>query len=194
MVTAGALQSVHRLAEGMIAAAAVPTAEAKWHDRTDHSPGGASPASEFRGGGVPGIAGREMGQQTASSRGGSGEAENIDARQQPPTRLADGTTARTQGPADRASFTEEAGPNGVANADGGDADDAGSLVESLVATTAKEYIEKAVAVAAPGALKESVRRALCRGRDGMLHGDGDSVVTDWERFLKNAAKSATSSA
>lgn len=214
VVTAGALQSVHRLAEGMIAAAsAVPTAAAaEWHDRTNRSPGGASaPARGFRGGGgVPvGVAGRGMGQQTDSSRGGAaaGEADNNDnagRQHRPPTRLADGTTATStipQSAADRASCSKEGAGRRrhsvAANNDGGDADngtdaDASSLVETLVATTAEEYVEKAVAVAAPGELKESVRRALCRGRDGMLHGDGDgdSVATDWERFLKNAAASS----
>ncbi|CAN0522547.1 unnamed protein product, partial [Ectocarpus sp. 12 AP-2014] len=60
-----------------------------------------------------------------------------------------------------------------------------------------EYIAKAVAVAAPGALKRKVRRALRCGRNGLLHGgggggggggeDGSDVEADWERFLTNAA-------
>ncbi|CAN0378690.1 unnamed protein product, partial [Ectocarpus sp. 8 AP-2014] len=63
-----------------------------------------------------------------------------------------------------------------------------------------EYIAKAVAVAAPGALKRKVRRALRCGRNGLLHGggggggggggdgeDGSDVAADWERFLTNAA-------
>ncbi|CAM9597384.1 unnamed protein product, partial [Ectocarpus sp. 8 AP-2014] len=59
------------------------------------------------------------------------------------------------------------------------------------------YIAKAVAVAAPGALKRKVRRALRCGRNGLLHGgggggggdgeDGSDVAADWERFLTNAA-------
>ncbi|CAM9502970.1 unnamed protein product, partial [Ectocarpus sp. 6 AP-2014] len=66
-------------------------------------------------------------------------------------------------------------------------------------TTPSEYIAKAVAVAAPGALKREVRRALRCGRNGLLHGggrgggrggdgeDGSDVAADWERFLTNAA-------
>lgn len=185
VVTAGALQSVHRLAEGMIAAAAA----AKWHDRNGHNPEAtvvleaAAEAMACRRGGAPGVAGRGVGQQTAGGVGVA-EPENNDAGHHP-TGRADGTS--TQG-ADRASCTV-ASPHCDANTDGNDVD-ANSLVETLVATTTTEYVRKAVAVAAPGALRESVRRALCRGRDGMLHGDGDSVAMDWERFLKRAARSA----
>ncbi|CAM9457858.1 unnamed protein product, partial [Ectocarpus fasciculatus] len=69
--------------------------------------------------------------------------------------------------------------------------------EDLVARSTTEYIAKAVAVAAPGALKRKVRRALRCGRNGLLHGgggggggggeDGSDVAADWERFLTNAA-------
>lgn len=138
MVTAGALQSVHRLAEGMIAAAG----DTKRQDAEDcHSSGSVDEAGGDDGGQSPG--------------GGCA------------------TTGRC--------FTN-------ANDD----NDAGVLVGSLVARTTAEYVEKAVAVAAPGPLKERVRRALCSGRDGMLRGDGDSVATDWEIFLKSAAMSASS--
>ncbi|CAM9682428.1 unnamed protein product, partial [Ectocarpus sp. 4 AP-2014] len=71
------------------------------------------------------------------------------------------------------------------------------LVRSLVARSTTEYIAKAVAVAAPGALKRKVLRALRCGRNGLLHGgggrgggggeDGSDVAADWERFLTNAA-------
>lgn len=150
-MTAGALQSVHRLAEGMIAAAA----DAKRQDAKEcHSPGSAN-------------------DEAGSDNDGhtSRRARRGDSRQSPGGE--DVTTGRC--------FS-----------DANDDNDAGVLVENLVARTTAEYVEKAVAVAAPGALKERVRRALCSGRHGMLRADGDSVATDWERFLKSAAVSATS--
>ncbi|CAM9192089.1 unnamed protein product, partial [Hapterophycus canaliculatus] len=68
------------------------------------------------------------------------------------------------------------------------------LVLSLVAETASEYVAKAVAVAAPGELKERVRRALRCGRDGLLQGGGGDVAMDWESFLTRAAASANTDA
>lgn len=192
MVTAGALQSVHRLAEGMIAAAAA--AAARRHERNNHNPretseseaaAGEAAATAVGRDRVPGVVGAGIGQQTAGG-GAAGEVGNNDDGQQPTRRANDNSTPGV----DRASCIL-AGPHYVAKVEGGDAESC-SLVEHLVARTTKEYVEKAVAVATPGALKESVRRVLCRGRDGMLHGDGDSVAMDWERFLKSAATSALS--
>lgn len=164
MVTAGVLQSVHRLAEGMIFAAA--TAERK--DGKHHKPGGnadnaGQPPATTLGGRVSSGAGAPGG----TNQSGDGEEAERRAEQ-------------------RCTDTRQCAACG-----GEDNVDARDIVDNLVSTTAREYVRKAVAVAAPGPLKESVRRALCGGRDGMLKGHGDSVARDWERFFKNAAAAAS---
>lgn len=180
-MTAGALQSVHRLAEGMILAAA----NAKRQDAKEpHSPGnvgeaGRAPTTQLGsrapGGAAPGGKGQTAPAEVAREAGG-GDGHRI---------------WRTHGDGRQSPGGGGVKP-GDCFADANDDSDARVLVENLVARTTGGYIEQAVAVAAPGATKERVRRALCRGRDGMLRGDGDSVAADWERFLRNAAASASS--
>ena len=184
-MTAGALQSVHRLAEGMIiAAASAKRRDAKEH----HSPGsvdeaGGAPTTQLGSAGVPdgGAQQREEGKIAPEEACLVGEARFDDGRT---TRHAGGDGGQSPG-VDEVKARRCFG-------DANDDKDARLLVENLVARTTEEYIEKALAVAAPGELKERVRHALCSGRDGMLRGDGDSVATDWERFLKSAAVSASS--
>ncbi|CAM9384167.1 unnamed protein product, partial [Sphacelaria rigidula] len=59
-------------------------------------------------------------------------------------------------------------------------------MKHLVASSSEEYAEKAIAVAQPGLLRESVVRALSEieGRDALLRGNG--VAEDWEIFLRRA--------
>lgn len=170
VVTAGALQSVHRLAEGMVVAAAA----AKRRCEKRHEPGGnvdsaGQPPTAPLGFRVPG----------AGARPGMGQP--VDDKGAEEHHRVEGSCADT---ATRHSAACAGEDNHAA--------DARDLVDNLVSATTREYVGKAVAVAAPGPLRESVRRALCGGREGMLRGDGDSVAADWERFLKNAAASASS--
>lgn len=180
-MTAGALQTVHRLAEGMIVAAAnANRQDAKEH----HSPGNVvdegGPPTQRSSAGVP--------DGTASE----GKEGQIDPELVEEVRSDDGHITRRARHDGGQSPEGEGMTTGHCFADANDDNDARVLVENLLARTTEEYVEKAVAVAAPGALKERVRRALCSGRDGMLHGDGDSVATDWGRFFKIAAASASS--
>lgn len=152
VVTAGALQSVHRLAEGMITAAA-----------------------------------------TAATTVSAAEGARYEVCHGRAARYTNGTGSTERDPIDpEGERSESVGAKiagiGVDTVGGGD--DGIAVVESLVASTAAEYVEKAVAVAAPGSLRERVRRALACGREGMLH-EGGIIATDWERFLKNAAASST---
>lgn len=179
VVTAGALQSVHRLAEGMIVAAAAT----KWQDAKEHH----SPRNVNEEGGAPtailssGVPGGTAQEGYTVPEDVLGKAGSDDGR----------TTRRAHGDG-RQSPGGGCLTRGHCFATANDNSDARVLVENLVARTTREYVEKAVAVASPGALKERVRRALCSGRDGMLRGEGDSVATDWERFLKGAAASGSS--
>lgn len=189
VVTSGAMQSVHRLAEGMIAA-----------------------VSARAGGGVEGLLQEgkvEAGTPTTAScsgvahrceRGGGEDSsdEHVVACRSH-TDLAGGG-GHSPVAHDEDNGTAEHG-NGNRAADG-NAHEGGNcskpcggggggcvLVDNLVASSTADYVNKAVAVAAPGLLRDRVRDALWIGRDGILKGDG-SVATDWERFLKNAAASS----
>lgn len=178
-MTAGALQSVHRLAEGMIAAAADANKQGAKEQNSPKNMDEGVRASTL-GNGEPGATASEGKGETAGEEAGREAGSNDDH-----------TTRRAHGDG-RQSPEGECSTTGHCFPDANENNDARVLVENLLARTTGEYVEKAVAVATPGALKERVRRALCSGRDGMLRGDGDSVAKDWERFLKSAAVSASS--
>lgn len=180
-MTAGALQSVHRLAEGMIVAA---TGGKRRDANKQRSPenadeAGGAPTKQPSSAGVPGGTAQQGRGRTVPEEVG-GKPGNDDGH----------TTRRSHGDGQSPGGGGVIAEHCLGNAN--DDNDAHVLVENLVAKTARDYVEKAMAVAAPGELKERVRRALCSGRDGMLRGNGDSVATDWERFLKRAAASAPS--
>ncbi len=173
VVTAGALQSVHRLAEGMIVAAAA----AKRKKSGKHTKPGGKVDTAGRPRTTP------LGCRVPGAGASSGTGQPADGeRAEEPHRPEGSCTSTDTATRHCAACAGEDSP----------AADAHDLVDNLVSETTREYVGKAVAVAAPGPLRESVRRALCGGREGMLRGDGDSVAADWERFIKNAAESASS--
>lgn len=190
-MTAGELQSVHRLAEGMIIAAAGAAAA---RDTADHEEREAVDAGTR----VASTAGAVTSSTTAAAaaleRGGEEVGDGHQARHY---RSSERSRSRAR---ERGFGRDEEGVNRRAGAGEGantnavpSGDDACSLVERLVAATKDEYITKAVALAAPGKLRECVVRALERGRDGMLQRDG-GVARDWGRFLRIAAASPITAA
>lgn len=191
VVTAGELQSVHRLAEGMIIATAGAAAA---RDMADHEEGEAAHAGTP----VPSTTGAATSPITATAAL-EGDEEMGDGHPVKHYRSSDRSRSkarecgfgRDEDSVDRrvgAGAGELATVNTVPSSD-----DACSLVDRLVAVTKDEYITKAVALAAPGQLRECVVQALERGRDGMLQGDG-GVARDWGRFLRIAAASPIASA
>lgn len=219
VVTAGALQSVHRLAEGLIAAAANTQCQGREeHPPEEHKGEVGAFKTTLSGRSTDGCVDLARGgQQTAGGAPAGGAAENC---RETTTKYPD-VTSTDEGsdecvPTTRhhwregerkspgaAAGTASASDAAVNTDDDNDDDDEqhmdnNVLVRSLVARSTTEYIAKAIAVAAPGALKRKVRRALRCGRNSLLHGggegggeDGSDVAADWERFLTNAAASAT---
>ena len=187
VVTAGELQSVHRLAEGMIiaaagAAAARETAEHGEREETDTG----IPAA-FTTGAVTSSAAATT---AALNEGGEEVGDGHPARHRRSSERNRPRARKRSFGRDKEDVDRRAGAGKRAEVDAvSGSDDTCSLVDRLVAATMNDYITKAVALAAPGQLRECVVRALERGRDGILRGDG--VARDWERFLKIAAASPT---
>lgn len=210
IVTAGALQSVHRLAEGMIVAVAARECQ-DGEEKNSRQPlvdEPEPPSAKASGGKSTTLDPEQMGQQRARqsvvdeaepNQAGGASDERATARRRTNTtcahqRCGDGNIGAKTGHREGDEEHEAAGParTGDAAAIHDTEDDDNVLVESLVAETVGEYILKAVAIAAPGALKEQVRQALRCRRDGILQGgggDGD-VAVDWEVFLTRIAASA----
>lgn len=190
-MTAGVLQSVHRLAEGMIIAAGGAAAA---RDKADHeqreTADAGTPVASTTGAATSPIA--PTAATAALEGGGEAMSDGHPARHD---RSSEGSHPREKGRGfdkDEEGFGSRLGPGAGVNAVPS-SDDACSLVDRLVAVTTDEYVTKAVALAAPGQLRECIVRALERGRDGILRGDG-GIARDWERFLRIAAASPTATA
>lgn len=197
-MTAGELQSVHRLAEGMIIAAAGAAAA---RDMADHEEREAADAGTP----VPSTTGADNSQIAATAA-----AAAIAALEGGGEEMGDGhpekdyrTSERSRSKAGEHGFSRDKDPVDRRVGEGTgewakvntvpSSDDACRLVDRLVAATKDEYITKAVALAAPGQLRECVVQALERGRDGILQGDG-GIAKDWGLFLRTAAASPIAAA